>query len=126
MYVTSIVRPSIKHHYSIGHFSEFTVWPSLALLYVDVHCFNQGIFIADTFIATNSQLNIISGSLREGLTEPWRVVELTAGIGLPTPLTIPQWVSIIKDICWFIPTSTVTEVVIANEWWYSACEAAIS
>ena len=31
--------------------------------------------------------------LRELLTEPWWIVELTASAGTPTSLTIPEWIT---------------------------------
>lgn len=71
--------------------------------------------------ATHCELNVISGGLRQPLTEPWRAVERAASAGRTTPIPIPQWVIDVE----FFPLwrrlythCSVTEVVVFHEFWH--------
>ena len=68
---------------------------------------------------TVPQFHVICGGLWQSHTEPWRVVEFTAGIIRTTPLSIPQ--RIIGVDSFMSPSrpriSGVTEVIIPNEGW---------
>ena len=62
------------------------------LIDVKFHYFKWRIIYPWYVIFTKSHFNIISSWLRELLTEPWWIVELTASAGTPTSLTIPEWI----------------------------------
>ena len=47
-------------------------------------------------VTTDSQLQVISGGLGELLAEPWRTVERTARAVKTTPLSVPQWVVLVR------------------------------
>ena len=65
---------------------------------------------------TEPELQVISGGLGEGLTEPRRVVELAAGAIRTTPMVIPQRVIGVKNR-WnnLKMIAGVTEVILSNE-----------
>ena len=65
---------------------------------------------------TDPDLQVVSGGMWEGLTEPWRVVELAAGAGGTTPLAVPERV-IGEENIWNTTTmiARVTEVIISNK-----------
>ena len=76
--------------------------------------------------STQPELYVVAGRLREGLAEPRRVVECTAGASGTTALPIPQWVVLVVAVLRDTARSTVTEVVIANVWWDDTCVGLVS
>jgi len=83
----------------------------LQSLDVELNILNVHIFIAPTFISTQSEFNVISSRLEELLTEPGAPVTALLKTS-HTALAIPQSVSSGVGVGTFI----VTAVVIANKW----------
>ena len=67
-------------------------------LYIEFHEFNGNIIIAWSEVSTQPQFNVISSSSGQLLQEPRRIVELTAGTGRCTVLTIPEYIVGIEHI----------------------------
>ena len=82
---------------------------------VYVHNFNWSVFVVGRFISTQPQLNIVCSWLWELFAEPWWIVEGAATTGTPTSLTIPEWIIRVEYVLKHVSTSSVTEVVLADE-----------
>jgi len=79
-----------KHYVSV---IRYTIIESVD---VNFNQFNRRVNVTIPMASTDSYFSIVCCYMRQLFAEPWRVVELTAGTGGPTPLPVPEGVIGVK------------------------------
>jgi hypothetical protein len=87
-------------------------------LYVNVYDLNCYIFIAPWFVRAYPHLNVISGVLWQLLVEPWRGIEGTAHVLIPTTFSIPQrfqeMLAIQRSV---VSISSLAKIILSHKGW---------
>ena len=99
--------------------SQFSMHTCKVLLDIDFNQFNGRVFITVALISTDPDFYVISGRVREFLTEPWWGVKSTAVRLQDAALSIPEriiWIEYTNPPV--ILNTCVTEVVVSNKTWY--------